>query len=149
MQYQPDITLQPSNPYTITRKLLEDQKKYPHSIGDFTIMVQSIVTACKFISSKVRKAGIAGLYGDQSGAKNATGDTQKKIDVLSNEVFINTLRHTGKCCMLISEEEEGIHYMNPDGKYILAFDPLDGSSNIDCNVSIGSIFGIWQRVGDS
>jgi fructose-1,6-bisphosphatase I len=90
MQYQPDIVLKPGDPYTITRKILEDQKKYSEAIGDFTILVQSIVTACKFISSKVRKAGIAGLYGNQSDAKNATGDTQKKIDVLSNEVFINT-----------------------------------------------------------
>jgi len=145
MHYTPNITLERQDPYTITRKIIEDQKKYEGAAGDFTTILTSIVTACKFISSKVRKAGIAGLYGAQSDAQNASGDTQKKIDVLSNDVFINTLRHTGKVCMLISEEEEKPIFMSQDGKYILAFDPLDGSSNIDCNVSIGSIFGIWKR----
>jgi len=145
MQYTPDIQLNKEDPYTLTRKIVEDQSKYKDAVGDFTILLTSIVTACKFISSRVRKAGIAGLYGPQGDQKNATGDTQKKIDILSNEVFVNTLKHTGKVAVLVSEEEENIHYMTKDGKYILAFDPLDGSSNIDCNVSIGSIFGIWRR----
>ena len=150
MQYKPNITLQHTNPYTVTRKIIEDQKNYTHAVGDFTSLIQSVIVACKYIATKVRKAGIANLYGAQdSEEKNASGDTQRKIDVLSNEVFCNALKATGMvCCMVSEEEENAIIIKNSEGKYILAFDPLDGSSNIDCNVSIGSIFGIWKKGED-
>jgi fructose-1,6-bisphosphatase I len=93
-------------------------------------------TACKLISRSVRKAGIAGLYG-VAGSNNATGDDQKKLDVLSDEMMVNALYNSHVCCVLVSEEQDDpiIVPEHLAGKYCVAFDPLDGSSNIDCNVS--------------
>lgn len=87
-------------------------------------------------------------YGIQ-GSVNTTGDEQKKLDVISNDLFINALKSSYTTCALISEENENMIEVETEkqGKYVLAFDPLDGSSNIDCLVSIGSIFGIWKKVG--
>jgi fructose-1,6-bisphosphatase I len=130
---------------TLTFHLMETQKEHKEATGDFTLLLSSIQTACKFISSKVRKAGLANLYG-LSGASNTSGDVQKKLDVLANEVFVNSLKSSRQVCILSSEEEDEVIYGTEDGKYILAFDPLDGSSNIDANVTIGSIFGIWKRI---
>ena len=86
-----------------------------------------------------------------SGTINTTGDEQKKLDVLSNDLFINQLKSSYTCSILVSEENEKIIEVETDkqGKYIVTFDPLDGSSNIDCLVSIGSIFGIWKKVSVS
>jgi fructose-1,6-bisphosphatase I len=133
-----------TNPLTMTFHLIESQKHHKEAKGDFTILLNSIQTACKYISSKVRKAGMVNLYGN-IGATNITGDIQKKLDVLANEVFINTLKSSNECCVILSEEEEEPIILLEDAKYIVAFDPLDGSSNIDANVTIGSIFGIWKR----
>ena len=90
----------------------------------------------------LRRYGIAG-------SENVTGDEQKKLDVLANDLFINSLKSSFTTCALISEENEKVIEVEVEqrGKYIVAFDPLDGSSNIDCLVSIGSIFGIWKKVG--
>jgi len=137
-----------TDPITLTRYLVSSQKEHTEATGDFTILLTSIQTACKFISSKVRKAGIANLYGIAGGSTNMSGDTQKKLDVLSNEVFINVLKASSKCCILASEEDDDpieVAIEN-QGKYVVCFDPLDGSSNIDANVSIGSIFGIWKKI---
>eukprot|EP01031_Cornospumella_fuschlensis_P004705 gene4705-5894_t len=114
--------------------------------ADFVLLINAIQTACKLISRSVRKAGIAGLYG-MAGSENTTGDAQKKLDVLSNEIFINLLYNSHECAVLVSEENEDPIIVEPDlaGKYCVAFDPLDGSSNIDCNVSTGSIFSIWLK----
>ena len=94
----------------------------------------------------VRKAGIAGLYG-AAGSENATGDSQKKLDVLSNEMFINCLYNSSVCSVLVSEENDEPIIVAPElaGKFCVAFDPLDGSSNIDCNVSTGTIFAVWEK----
>jgi fructose-1,6-bisphosphatase I len=127
--------------------MIETQKHHSEAKGDFTLLLSSIQTACKYISSKVRKAGMANLYGT-SGGINVTGDVQKKLDVLANEVFINSLRSSGEVCVILSEEEDEPIIVNEEAKYIVAFDPLDGSSNIDANVTIGSIFGIWKKKGD-
>jgi len=130
---------------TLSRHLIQSQKDVKEATGDFTILLTCIQTALKLISSKVRKAGIANLYGI-SGGSNTTGDTQKKLDILSNEVFVNTLKSSLKVAAMVSEEEEQpIILEEQDGKFVLAFDPLDGSSNIDANVTIGSIFAIWKK----
>ncbi|BFY98402.1 hypothetical protein BsWGS_01442 [Bradybaena similaris] len=131
---------------TLTRFVLEEQRKYPQATGDLTQLLNAILTAIKAISSAVRKAGIHHLYGI-SGSSNATGDTVKKLDVLSNDLFINMLRSSYTCCILVSEENEQVIEIEDKfkGKYIVCFDPLDGSSNIDCLVSIGSIFGIYRK----
>lgn len=101
-----------------------------------------------------------------AGSENATGDVQKKLDVLSNEMFVNSLYNSHQCCVLVSEEndepiivEPGLAgkefiyskllkftLLTPVGKYAVAFDPLDGSSSIDCNVSTGTIFAVWEKV---
>jgi fructose-1,6-bisphosphatase I len=135
-----------TNCLTLTRFFLQEQKKHQRATGELTQLLNSVLTAVKAIQSSVRKAGIAKLYG-LAGNINSTGDDQKKLDVLSNELFINMLESSYTTCVLASEEDEEIMIINKDkrGKYIVCFDPLDGSSNIDCLVSIGSIFGIWKR----
>lgn len=129
---------------TITRYVLNEQSKYPESRGDFTILLSHIVLGCKFVCNAVSKAGLAKLIG-LAGETNIQGEEQKKLDVLSNEVFIKALVSSGRTCILISEEDEEATFVEPSkrGRYIVVFDPLDGSSNIDCGVSIGTIFGIY------
>ncbi|KAJ4951490.1 hypothetical protein NE237_028322 [Protea cynaroides] len=118
--------------------------RYPESRGDLTILLSHIVLGCKFVCSAVNKAGLAKLIG-LAGETNVQGEEQKKLDVLSNEVFIKALTSSGRTCMLVSEEDEEAIFVEPSkrGRYIVVFDPLDGSSNIDCGVSIGTIFGIY------
>lgn len=86
--------------------------------------------------------------GRETQAENVQGEDQKKLDVLANNAFIECLSNCGTVCAMVSEEDDGhltVEEWQKEGKYVVAFDPLDGSSNIDCNVSIGSIFGIWER----
>ncbi|XP_071965017.1 fructose-1,6-bisphosphatase 1-like [Antedon mediterranea] len=132
---------------TLTRFMLEEQRRHVGATGELTQVLIAICTAVKAVSSAVRKAGIAKLYGI-AGGSNSTGDEQKKLDILANDLFINMLKSTFATCALISEENEKCIIVETEkkGKYIVSFDPLDGSSNIDCLVSIGSIFGIWKQV---
>ncbi|KAL0922850.1 hypothetical protein M5K25_006877 [Dendrobium thyrsiflorum] len=129
---------------TITRFVLNEQSKHPDSKGDFSILLNNIVLGCKFVCSAVNKAGLAKLIG-LAGDTNVQGEEQKKLDVLSNEVFVKALISSGRTCILVSEEDEEATFISPPlrGKYCVVFDPLDGSSNIDCGVSIGTIFGIY------
>ena len=136
-----------TNCMTLTRFMLQEQKKAKNATGELTQLLNSILTAVKAVSSAVRKAGIASLYGI-AGHANTTGDTVQKLDVLANELFINMLSSSYTVALMVSEENEKIIEVDADkqGKYIIYFDPLDGSSNIDCLVSIGSIFGIAKKV---
>jgi len=138
-----------SNCMTLTRFVLQEQKKFKHATGDLSQLLNCIQTAVKAISSAVRKAGIAQLYGI-SGETNVQGEVVKKLDVLSNDMFINMLQSSYTTCLLVSEENETVIEIETEkqGKYIVCFDPLDGSSNIDCLVSIGSIFGIYEKITD-
>jgi fructose-1,6-bisphosphatase I len=113
---------------------------------DLVILMNSIATSCKLITSAVQRAGVAKLYG-LAGEVNSTGDDQKKLDVLSNDMMINALVNSGVCAVLVSEENEEPIIVPPGkaGKFCVAFDPLDGSSNIDCNVSVGTIFSVYER----
>jgi len=118
---------------------------------DLVILMNAIATSSKCIASAVQRAGIASLYG-LAGEMNSTGDDQKKLDVLADEMMINALTNSGVCALLVSEErEEPITIPEGKrGKYCVAFDPLDGSSNIDCNVSVGTIFSVYEvREGSS
>jgi len=135
---------------TITRFVLNEQSKHPEARGDFTILLSNIVLGCKFVCSAVSKAGLAKLIG-LAGEINVQGEEQKKLDVLSNEVFIKALISSGRTSILVSEENEQATFVEPSkrGRYCVVFDPLDGSSNIDCGVSIGTIFGIYLRKDDS
>jgi fructose-1,6-bisphosphatase I len=117
---------------------------------DLVILLNAIATSCKIITSAVQRAGVAKLYG-LAGEVNSTGDDQKKLDVLSNDIMINALVNSGVCCVLVSEENEDPIIVPPgrSGKFCVAFDPLDGSSNIDCNVSVGTIFSVYERAPGS
>ncbi len=131
---------------TLTRFLIEQQRKSGAS-GDFTGLLSEIATAGKIISREVNKAGLIDLLG-YKGKKNVHGEDVQKLDDFANEVFINTLSHTGHLIGMASEEMEGIYQIpenSQKGKYVFLMDPLDGSSNIDVNISVGSIFSIYRR----
>eukprot|EP00904_Undaria_pinnatifida_P006943 jgi/Undpi1/3379/HiC_scaffold_15.g06752.m1 len=119
------------------------------STGDheLAILMNAISISCKAITRAVRKAGIAGLYG-LAGTDNSSGDHVKKLDILSNEIMISALTESHMCAVLVSEENEEpiIIEDKKSGKYCVAFDPLDGSSNIDCNVSTGTIFAVYDKI---
>lgn len=132
---------------TLTRFLIERQRKYPQATGDFTGLLSEIATAAKIISREVNKAGLIDILGYQ-GSQNVHGEKVQKLDLFANETFIKTLSHTGHLIGVASEEMEEIYQIPdpyPKGKYVLLMDPLDGSSNIDVNISIGSIFSIHRR----
>jgi len=130
-----------TDPVTLTRFLLANND----DPGLVTLMV-SIQLACKTIAMAVRKAGIAGLYGLE-GSQNVSGDSVKKLDILSNDVFKNAVKYSRHLCVLVSEEEEEPVVIEDaiSGKYCVCTDPLDGSSNIDCNISTGTIFAIYEK----
>lgn len=130
---------------TLSRFILSEQSRHAGS-GQLSIILTSIATACKAITAAVRRAGLQGLHGLQ-GSTNTTGDEQKKLDVISNDIFINSLKYTGLVALIVSEENETeiVLSEHPEARYVVVTDPLDGSSNIDCNVSVGSIFGIYRR----
>ncbi|XP_069785600.1 fructose-1,6-bisphosphatase 1-like [Narcine bancroftii] len=138
-----------TNLITVTRFVLEEGRK-AKGTGELNQLLNALCTAVKAISSAVRKAGIANLYGLSGSNVNVTGDEVKKLDVLSNDMVINMLKSSFSTCVLVSEEEKNAIIVDPDkrGKYIVCFDPLDGSSNIDCLVSIGTIFAIYKKTTD-
>eukprot|EP00455_Lapot_gusevi_P001907 TRINITY_DN1072_c0_g1_i1.p1 TRINITY_DN1072_c0_g1~~TRINITY_DN1072_c0_g1_i1.p1 ORF type:complete len:346 (+),score=108.06 TRINITY_DN1072_c0_g1_i1:67-1104(+) len=133
------------DPITLTRFILSAQRRHHQATGDFTLLLASIQTAIKVISNSCSKSGLYQITG-VSGDSNSSGDMVKKLDVLSNDVFINTLTSSGRVCLLVSEENETALFVPPElrGKYVVCFDPLDGSSNIDANVAVGTIFSIYQ-----
>uniref|UniRef100_A0A7M4FXE2 Fructose-1,6-bisphosphatase 1 n=1 Tax=Crocodylus porosus TaxID=8502 RepID=A0A7M4FXE2_CROPO len=134
-----------TNVLTLTRFVMEEGRR-ARGTGEFTQLLNSLCTAVKAISSAVRKAGIASLYGI-AGSTNVTGDQVKKLDILSNDLVINMLKSSFSTCVIVSEENKNAIIVEPDkrGKYIVCMDPLDGSSNIDCLVSIGTIFSIYRK----
>ncbi|TMW57173.1 hypothetical protein Poli38472_003098 [Pythium oligandrum] len=133
-----------SNPITLSRFILNEQDLQTNA--DLCILFSSIELACKVIASAVRRAGLTGLYG-LDGSENSTGDAVKKLDVLANDIFINALKSSTKIEVMVSEENADpiiVQAGSSGAKFCIAFDPLDGSSNIDCNVSTGTIFAIYQ-----
>lgn len=138
------------NCVTLTRFVLEGQLQKKEATGDLTHLLYSLCTAVKAISSAVRKAGMSKLYG-LAGDVNVQGEEVKKLDEVSNDLVVNMLKSSFKTCLLVSEENEEVILVDKKfaGKYIVCFDPLDGSSNIDCQVSIGTIFGIYRKIGTS
>jgi len=117
---------------------------------ELTVLMAQLALACKATSRACAKAGIANLFG-LAGEQNSTGDDQKKLDVLSNDIFINALVKSGSCAVLVSEENEDPIIVPEEhaGRFCVAFDPLDGSSNIDCNVSTGTIFAVYEKTSTS
>ncbi|KAF9532981.1 fructose-1,6-bisphosphatase [Crepidotus variabilis] len=136
---------------TLTRHVLNDQLRLGSAAtGDLTLLLTAIQVTSKFIATNVRKARLINLIG-MAGETNVQGEDQKKLDVLSNDIMVNALRASGKTAVLVSEELEDAIIIEEKqrGKYCVVFDPLDGSSNIDAGVNIGTIFGIYRVQGDS
>ncbi|KAL7004548.1 Fructose-1,6-bisphosphatase [Cystobasidiomycetes sp. EMM_F5] len=134
---------------TLTSHTLQEQHELgPNATGDLTALLQAIQTTCKTIAMNVRRARLLNLIG-AAGTANKTGDDQKKLDILSNEIMVNTLKLSGKTCVMVSEEDEEAIIVEDmyRGKYAVVFDPLDGSSNIDAGVNIGTIFGVYLVKG--
>jgi fructose-1,6-bisphosphatase I / sedoheptulose-1,7-bisphosphatase len=132
---------------TLTHYLIEQRRRFPAASGDFNALIQDVALACKVIAGTVAYGGLDAAAGQQGGNVNVQGETQKPLDVISNQVFMHTNESGGYCAGLASEEMEEpyqIPRQYPRGKYLLVFDPLDGSSNIDVDVSVGSIFSVLR-----
>lgn len=134
------------NGVSVTQFIIEEQRRLPNATGDFTSLLNDVVSACKVISNAVNKGALIGVLGTAE-TENIQGETQKKLDIITNEVFIKSNEWAGHLAAMASEEEDDIYPIPaqyPRGKYLMAFDPLDGSSNIDVNISVGTIFSILK-----
>ncbi|HDP88397.1 MAG TPA: class 1 fructose-bisphosphatase [Thioalkalivibrio sp.] len=131
---------------TLTNYIIETQRGIEGATGEFTGLLNDIATACKKIASLVDKGDLIGVLG-AAGSENVQGEEQKKMDIITNEVFIEALENNGHVAGLASEEMEDVYNLaagKPRGGYMVTFDPLDGSSNMDVNVSVGTIFSILK-----
>ena len=133
---------------TIERFIIEEERQVPAATGELSGVLQDLALAAKMIANKVRMAGLVDILGS-AGEENVQGEVQQKLDVFANETIVKAMDHSGRLCGMASEEQAGIIEI-PDkfrcGKYVLMFDPLDGSSNIDVNVPVGTIFSIAPKV---
>jgi fructose-1,6-bisphosphatase I/sedoheptulose-1,7-bisphosphatase len=131
---------------TLTQYLIEQRRHHPDATGDFNELILGVAQACKAIASAVSQGAITGVT-DGTTDVNVSGETQKLLDVLASDIVVRTTEWTGTVSGLVSEEMEGVYQIpgdTPRGKYLLVFDPLDGSSNIDVNVSVGTIFSVLR-----
>jgi fructose-1,6-bisphosphatase I len=137
---------------TLGQFIIEKQGDFPFAKGGFSRLIRDIGIAAKIVNREVNKAGLVNILGE-TGEINVQGEQVKKLDVFANEQFIAALKAGGECCMIVSEEnDEVIHVeseISKDAQYIVCMDPLDGSSNIDVNVSVGTIFAIYKRISES
>jgi fructose-1,6-bisphosphatase I len=134
---------------TLNRHIAESQKWHPEATGTFTRLLWDLTLAARIISREVNKAGLVDILGGAD-LKNASGDAVQKLDEYAEERIVGAMQAGGYLCAMASEEQESIIPIPegpPKGRYVLVFDPLDGSSNIDVNVSLGTIFGIYRRLG--
>ena len=133
---------------TLGQFIIEKQADFPYAKGELSRLLRDIGIAAKLVNREVNKAGLVDIIGE-AGTDNVQGEHQKKLDVYANEQFISALTYGGECCIVVSEEnDEYIHIegeVSKNAKYIVAIDPLDGSSNIDVNVNVGTIFSIYRR----
>jgi fructose-1,6-bisphosphatase I len=132
---------------TVTQHILKQQRENPAATGAFTTLLNELIVAAKVISREVNKAGLVDILGS-AGRTNIQDEQVQKLDVFANQITIERMQHIGQLCCMGSEENADLieippHF--PKGNYIILFDPLDGSSNIDVNVSIGTIFGIYRK----
>ncbi len=131
---------------TITEFMIEEQRRFPQATGDFTALLNYVRLACKRIGFIVGRGALAGAHGSAD-ATNVQGETQMKLDVMSNDIFLRTSEYGGHLAGMVSEELEEPYQIPaeyPRGRYLLVFDPLDGSSNIDINAPVGSIFSVLR-----
>ena len=135
-----------AEPVTLTQFIIEQQRGLPEASGSFTLLLNNIVTACKQISHLVNRGDLIGVLGSAE-SENVQGEVQKKLDIITNDIMIKALEWGGQLAGMASEELDqpikiADHY--PKGKYLVLFDPLDGSSNIDINLTVGTIFSILR-----
>jgi fructose-1,6-bisphosphatase I len=140
------------NSYKITTLndfIISRQKDFPFAKGELSSLLYHIGTAAKIVNKKINKAGLVDIIG-RAGIVNIQGENQQKLDVFADRVFIDALRTSGECCGIATEENQNeivfTDKFAKKGKYVVCMDPLDGSSNIDYNVSVGSIFSIYRRI---
>ncbi|MGA7161030.1 MAG: class 1 fructose-bisphosphatase [Bacteroidota bacterium] len=136
---------------TIERYIIEGERQHPGATGNFSAVLRDLTLAIKVIWREVSKAGLVNILG-LAGKENIHGDVVKKLDVFADETIYKAMDHGGHLCVMASEENEGVLHIPddyPKGKYVLLFDPLDGSSNFDANVTIGTIFSIYRRISNS
>jgi fructose-1,6-bisphosphatase I len=133
--------------YTIGRHIVEQEKHFPHATGEFTNLLWDLTIAFKIISREVNRAGLADILG-MAGQRNVHGEDVRKLDVFAHDVIVRAMEHGGHLCLMASEESAGVIEI-PEryskGNYVLLFDPLDGSSNIDVGISVGTIFSILRK----
>ncbi|HXH99551.1 MAG TPA: class 1 fructose-bisphosphatase [Sphingobacteriaceae bacterium] len=133
---------------TLGQFIIEKQNDFPYAKGELSRLLRDIGIASKIVNREVNKAGLMNILGE-AGSVNIQGESQKKLDIYANEQFISALQSGGECCIVVSEENEECIHINSEisknAKYIVAIDPLDGSSNIDVNVAVGTIFSIYRR----
>jgi fructose-1,6-bisphosphatase I len=133
---------------TIERHIIEQEREHPEATGMFSNLLYDIALAAKLIARETTRAGLAQILG-LAGRINVQGEQQMKLDVFAHETMIRIHSYTGRLAAMVSEEESRLIPIPsdyPTGKYVLLFDPLDGSSNIDVNVSVGTIFAVYRRV---
>src|SRR5215208_7877045 len=133
---------------TIERFIIEEERNHPEATGELSGILYDLALAAKMIANKVRSAGLADILGATEN-ENVQGEVQQKLDVMANEIIVKAMDHGGRLCAMASEEEPGIIQipeMFKCGKYCLLFDPLDGSSNIDVNVPVGTIFSVVRKI---
>lgn len=129
---------------TLSRFILQEQQKHsPDALGELSLLLNSLQFAFKFIAHNIRRAELINLIGIL-GTANVTGDVQKKLDVIGDEIFINAMKSSNNVKVLVSEEQEDLIVFEGGGRYAVCTDPIDGSSNIDAGVSVGTIFGIYR-----
>ncbi len=138
------------NNFTLGEFIIENQSHYKHTSGEFSRLLSSISLAAKVVNYKVNKAALSDILGAVGGI-NVQGEDQQKLDVYANKIFMQTLINREIVCGIASEEEENFisikgKHETHQNKYVVLIDPLDGSSNIDVNVSVGTIFSIFKRV---
>ena len=133
---------------TLGQFIIERQKDFPYAKGELSRLLRDIGIAAKIINREVNKAGLLDVFG-YNGETNIQGEDQKKLDVFANEQLIEALSSGDECCLIASEENDSYieitNNKSKDPQYVVLFDPLDGSSNIEFNVSIGTIFSIYRR----
>lgn len=132
---------------TLTEFLIDERRRHPQASGDLNGLVTSVALACKAISQQVRSGTLAGALGGEAASSNVHGERQKNLDLVANDVFLSANSWGGYVAGMVSEELDRPYLLpadRPRGKYLLLFDPLDGSSNIDVNVAVGSIFSILR-----
>lgn len=133
---------------TLERHIIEGERQHPGATGELSALLSNLALAAKVISREVNKAGLVDILGF-TGDENVHGEKVKKLDMYANDMMIKAMDHGGHLCAMASEEEEDIIHIPTKhrvGKYVILFDPLDGSSNIDANISIGTIFSIYKRL---